>query len=476
MYKKLLAASIVLLSCVVSQAKLRLPQLISDGMVIQQNSDVRLWGWDEPNTKITVSPSWTSDKKECTSDKNGKWETVVRSPRASYTPLSITFEGKGEITVRGILSGEVWVCAGQSNMEMPIEGYNDCPVENYDNWVLDAANSSGIHSIKIPYNMRMTPQDDALPCYWKQCSMENVGKFSAIGYFFARLLNRTLHIPVGLIEAYRGGSRVESWLDRENLEKNTSETLDSAAFVKQFRNDYKRPMVWWNGVIHPILNYTIKGILFYQGCSNVGAPGNQYSDRLALLANQWRKGFRANDIPFYIVEIAPYYYHDVNGVDGALLREQQYRASQIIPNSRLVCTNDCVYPYEARQIHPCQKQKVGERLGMAALNGQYGIKQLICESPTFRSMRISHDSIYVQLDNLANGINRYDDIYGFEVAGSDKVFHQATAVYDKHKGLIITCGLVKAPVALRYCFRNFQLGNVANMAGLPLIPFRTDNW
>ena len=196
-----------------------------------------------------------------------------------------------------------------------------------------------------------------------------------------------------------------------------------------------------------------------------------------MLVKQWREEFGLGEIPFYFVQIAPYYYdNDVNAISGAKLREQQFKASQIIPNSAIVGTNDAVYPYETQQIHPCQKEKVGERLGFLALNKQYGMKQLIADAPTYKSMKISNDSVYVQLDNLADGISRYEDMQGFELAGEDKVFHKANAYYYWTQGIIITCPEVKKPVAVRYCFRNFQLGNVANQGGLPLFPFRTDNW
>ena len=277
--------------------------------------------------------------------------------------------------------------------------------------------------------------------------------------------------------ANKGGTRVESWLTRENLQRHTTETLDSLEMVKRFSWDYHRPLLWGNGTFNPILNYTVKGILYYQGCSNVGDPGNQYSERLALLASQWREQFGLGEIPFYFVQIAPYYYDDdVNGVSGALLREQQQRAASLIPNSALVCTNDLVYPWETQQIHPCQKQPVGERLAFIALNKSYGMHTIMCESPSFKELTISNDTCYVRLQNDYDGISRYEDIQGFEVAGADKVFHPAKAYYYWTKGIIITCDEVKKPVAVRYCFRNFQLGNVANQAGLPLFPFRTDNW
>lgn len=459
-----------------SDAKVKLHHLISDNMVVQQQTDVRLWGWDSPGKKVSVSVSWSDDTYTAKSDKNGRWMVKVKTPAASMTPLSITFDDGDKTTVSNVLSGEVWVCAGQSNMEMPVKGFGNCPVLNYNKEILDAVNHKGVRSVKIPSIMRTTPQEDA-DCAWRECNPNTVGDFSATGYFFARMVSDALGIPVGLIEANKGGTRVESWLTEENLKKYTDEPLDSAEIVKKFSWDYHRPLLWGNGTFNPILNYTVKGILFYQGCSNVGNPGNKYSDLLALLVKQWREQFGLGEIPFYFVQIAPYYYDDdINGLSGALLREQQFRASTIIPNSAIIGTNDLVYPYETQQIHPAQKQGVGERLAYLALNKQYGMKQIICDAPTYKSMTVSNDTVYVQLDNLAEGISRYEDIQGFELAGEDKVFHKADAYYYWTKGVIITSPEVKKPVAVRYCFRNFLLGNVANMGGLPLFPFRSDNW
>ena len=211
-------------------------------------------------------------------------------------------------------------------MEMPIKGFGNCPVLNYNQEVINAAGKCQVRSAKIPSIMRMKPQDDA-DTYWRECSPQTVGEFSATGYFFAKLVNRALDIPVGLIEANKGGSRVESWLTKENLERYTKEPTDTMGIVNFKKEwDYHRALVWGNGTFNPILNYTVKGILFYQGCSNVGDPGDQYAQRLKLLVEQWRSQFKLGDIPFYFVQIAPYASGDVNGTWNALLQEQQYKA------------------------------------------------------------------------------------------------------------------------------------------------------
>lgn len=252
----------------------------------------------------------------------------------------------------------------------------------------------------------------------------------------------------------------------------------------KFKWDFLYPLLWGNGTFHPILNYSVKGILFYQGCSNVGDPAGQYTQRLADLVAQWRRDFKQGELPFYFVQIAPYHNGDINGDAGPRLREQQLNAAKIIPNSGIVCTEDLVYPYEVEQIHPCQKQPVGERLALQALSKTYGVKGLFSESMTFKEMKIVGDTVKVHFDNTYGAYNRFEGIKGFEVAGEDKVFHPATAKHFWQEGgndgwnecIIVTSPEVKKPVALRYCFRNFQLGNMANAGGIPLFPFRTDNW
>jgi len=459
------------------QAKVKLPHILGDNMILQQNCEARLWGKAKAGNKVSVSVSWSDTEYTAKAGRDGSFMLKVQTPAAGYTPLQITFDDGdgGKVTLSNVLSGEVWVCAGQSNMEMPVKGFGNCPVENYNEEVVNASRYGGIHYVKIPSVMSTKPLDDA-QCEWKAVGPQTVGDASAAGYFFAQVVNRALDIPVGLIMANKGGSRVESWLTEENLRKHTDEPLDSTEMAEKYSWDFHRPLLWGNGTFNPILNYTVKGILYYQGCSNVGNPGNQYSERMKLLVDQWRGQFGLGEIPFYFVQIAPYYYDNTDGDWGPKLQEQQFRASKIIPNSGIVCTNDLVYPWETKQIHPTQKHKVGQRLAYLALNGTYGMKEIMCKSPSFKDMTVSNDTVYVRLQDDYGAISRYEDIQGFELAGEDRVFHKADAYYSRTKGLTVTCPEVSRPVAVRYCFRNFQTGNVANAAGLPLFPFRTDNW
>ncbi|MCR4765458.1 MAG: 9-O-acetylesterase [Bacteroidaceae bacterium] len=483
--KKLLGLlALAMIMAANAEAKVRLPHLLSDNMVLQQQTDARLWGWADAGKTVRVTVSWSNDTYSAKADAQGKWKLAVKTPKASFTPLSITFDDGEKTTLNNILSGEVWVCAGQSNMEMPVKGFDNCPVEGYNQAVADAINSSGIRHAKIPSKMSMTPWEDA-DTEWIDCNPQTVPDFSATGYFFARMVSRTLQIPVGLIEANKGGTRVESWLTADNLRKHTDESLDSLTNVKKYSWDFHRPLMWGNATFNPILNYTVKGILFYQGCSNVDDHRAQYAERLALLVKQWREQFALGEIPFYYVEIAPYFQDEqhggVDGVNGALLREQQYKALSLIPNSQMVCTNDAIYPAEVKNIHPAQKQKVGERLAFIALNETYQQTSFMHKSPSFKEMKVKGNEVELILKDTYRGLTPQADFEGFEIAGEDRVFHKVDSsrsawdwVSDMH--IYISSSEVEKPVAVRYCFRNFQLGNVKNQAGLPLIPFRTDNW
>ena len=452
--------------------------LVSDHMVLQQQATVRLWGTGDPGKTVRVTASWTQDAFRTQVGRDGRWEVMVPTPAATFEPQTLTFDDGEKVTVGDILIGEVWVAAGQSNMEMPVRGFDTCPVEGYLETLADAVDPPAVRYAKIPSVMSMTPLEDA-DCHWSVIDRQTVSWASATGYFFARMLSRQLGVPVGMIEANKGGTRVESWLSWENLAAHTDEPLEEKAIVEKYSQwDYHRPLVWGNGTFHSIQKYTVKGIIFYQGCSNVGNPQGQYTERLALLVRQWRDAFGLGEIPFHFVQICPWGGEMGETPDGdwvARFREEQQHAAEAIPNSAVICTDDCVYPHEVNQIHPSQKRKVGERLAMLTLNRTYGQDWFPAVSPTFKSMRIEGDKVFMTFDHMDGGTNRMWDIRGFEVAGEDRVFHPAVADHNRGQ-FFVSSPEVPHPVAVRYAYRNFAPGNYGNGLGLPLFPFRTDNW
>lgn len=235
MYKKIILLFSLAALVMAGRAAVRLPHVIGDGMIIQQNSDVHFWGWAKPGKVIKVKASWTRDKFSTTADQSGRWSIKVHSPKAGFTPLSITFNDGDRVTVNNILSGEVWLCGGQSNMEMPMEGWDNCPTKGYNDEMLAAGRHGGIHVCTIPRVWSDTIHTDA-DCSWKAVSAATLGEASATAYYFARTLYETLNIPVGIIVACRGGSSIEAWLTPENVKANTDLPLEIGAVKKRFGN------------------------------------------------------------------------------------------------------------------------------------------------------------------------------------------------------------------------------------------------
>lgn len=458
-------------------AKVRLSHLVGDNMVLQQQTEARLWGWDDAGRKIKVTTSWSKEVYTATAAEDGSFLVKVKTPKASFTPLSVTFDDGEKTTISNLLAGEVWLCGGQSNMEMPMSGFGNCPIDGYNEEMLAAGQYSNVRYCTLPMRRAFTPQEDT-ECEWRTVSSQTLGDLSATAWYFAKSLSRALDIPIGLVVAMKGGSKVEGWLNEANLKKYTSYPTDEAGIRKCNKNNWSWPMVWCYGTFHPVRHCTVNGIIWYQGCSNVGSNAKYYAERLGVMARQWREDLGLGDIPFYIVQIAPYKSDGGNGDGTSVPRfwEQQLLASRQIPNSGIVSTQDQVHPWEGRQIHPAKKDAVGQRLAYQALSKTYGHKEYLCESPKYKSMQISHDTCYVTLTDVYKGISSFDALTGFEVAGSDRVFHKAEAKAKGKDMVVVTCAEVKEPVAVRYNFHNWTFGNVRNSALLPLIAFRTDDW
>lgn len=451
-------------------AKIRLPEIIGNDMVLQQNAEVRLWGWAEPHAAVTVETSWGA-KSAVNSDADGRWSVAVRTPAGSYEPQRITFASGDRVTFDRVLIGEVWFAGGQSNMEMPLGGFWQCPVTDANEIIARAGAKSGkIHYVKVKRAKSFTPQEEAAG-RWTPCTTASAPKFTAAGYFFAEMLNDVLDVPVGIIDCSWGGSRVEGWMSRELLEKYPDVDLSEQA-IRQTEPEFLQPMVMYNGMLRPVAGYTVRGFLWYQGESNVSRYMD-YAARLADMVALWRGLWERDDLPFYYVEIAPFGYG--NG-KSPYLREAQCRAQELIPNSSMICTNDLVEPYEIRNIHPKNKRDVGYRLAFTALNKTYGKKNIACQSPQYESMEIRDGKVRITFKYMAQGFNRLTDIRGFEICGADKVFYPADAVVESQSSLIVSSEKVSDPVAVRYCFRDFQPGNLADTRGLPVVPFRTDDF
>ena len=474
--KKLLFTLFLLLGVLTLGAKVKLPALVGDNMLLQQQTDARLWGWAEPGATVRVTPSWDGQTVSCQADAQGRWLVSVKTPAASYTPYDITIDDGEPLTLKGVLVGEVWLASGQSNMQMPLKGFGGCCVKNGVDEVIRSADYPAIRFFTVPTEQAYEPQEDCKG-RWEVPSVHTAAEFSATAWFFATSLEKALRVPVGIIVSAYGGSKVESWLSREILEGYPDVDLSREA-IERCDPPYERPLLMYNAMIWPIRNYTFKGIIWYQGESNVGAH-QTYARRLATMVDLWRDNFGLGEIPFYFVEIAPYDYDSpVQDGKGAYLREAQFKAQALIPNSAMVSTNDAVETYERHNIHPRNKDVVGHRLSYLALNLTYGLKQINCFGPQYKSWQAKGNEAWVAFDNLQMGICRNYDLRGFEVAGEDRVFYPADKVWLhwQTNEMVISSEKVARPVAVRYGFGDFLPGTMIGGNELPTIPFRTDDW
>ncbi len=458
------------------EAKVTPGSLITDNMVLQQNGKARIYGTADPDKKVTVSPSWTSNSYQTKSDATGKWQIFIDTPAGSYTPYSIVISDGSPVTIENVLVGEVWLASGQSNMEMPLKGFPGCCTEGgYDEVATARERANKIRFYNVPLTQSYTPVE-TIDATWTVPGPDTAADYSALGWHYAKRLNDVLDVPIGIVRCAYGGARVESWTPREILETYQDVSLDPSDIDKM--THYVRPLLMYNAMFNPVKDYTYKGIIWYQGCSNVGEHKN-YATRLANMVEHWRKQIGEGDIPFYSVEIAPYEY-DSPEQDGKspLLREAQWKATEIIPNSGIICTNDLVKPYERHNIHPSDKATPGKRLAELALNKTYGNKVFPIECPKYKGHRFKDGAAWVAIESKSDGICRNYEIEGFEVAGPDRVFHPADSVWLNWQTneFVVSSKKVPDPVAVRYGWEDFLPGNVHAGNYLPLVPFRTDDW
>ncbi len=469
--------SLIMAAASLSAMAVELPEITSDNAVLQQKSDVKLWGWSKPGRTVTVTPSWSEGKSYIAKadKKTGCWEVNVATPGASFTPQSVSFDdGDKPARIDNVLIGEVWFCSGQSNMEMPLRGFWCQPVEGAAQAIAYSGKYPGVRMATVPKRASYTPQD-RVEGKWKTSSPSNAAEFSALAYFFATSLSDILDVPVGIISCAYGGSKVEGWMPKSKLDTYpgwdmAKEQADSTI------NEWERIGVMYNAMLRPVLGYTVKGFLWNQGESNVGRH-DEYPQHQKDMVEIWRQEWGLGELPFYFVELPGWKYGNGEETAAALFRECQHRAAEITPNSGIVCTTDLMYPYELEDIHARQKKPIGERLAFMAANRTYGIEGIPSSYPSFKSVDLQGDKAVVHFNNADAGLNPNMNLPGFEVAGEDRIFYPATATEDWNaRTVTVTSDKVSDIKAVRYCFHNFAIGQLKDMNGMPLIPFRTDKW
>ncbi|MDJ0367498.1 sialate O-acetylesterase [Hymenobacter sp. H14-R3] len=449
-----------------AQAKVRLPALIGPNMVLQQRSQAPLWGWARAGSTVTISASWDKKTYAAKADAQGKWRTKVTTPAAGG-PFALTFSDGEKLTIGNVLVGEVWICGGQSNMEMPMRGFNSQPILNGNELITSSTNPK-LRLFELARATSLTPQDDCKG-EWQLATPATVREFSAIAYQYGRYLQQQLGVPVGLIVSAVGGTRIESWMSTPSLKAFPEvKILPSLDTVKA---PHKEATTLFNGMIAPLLGYGSRGFIWYQGESNRHEPA-LYGRLFPVMVADWRRQWGAGELPFYYVQIAPYGSQD-KGRSGPLLREAQLNAMKVIPSSGMASTMDVGME---KYIHYLDKTAPAHRLAYWALANAYGIKGIGYGGPVFKAMKANGRQVTLTFDYAQFGLTSFGKpLTLFEIAGADKIFHPATAAIKGGK-IEVESEQVAAPVAVRYAFKEFVVGDLYNNDGLPASSFRTDDW
>ena len=439
---------------------LRLPAVISSNMVLHQKSSVKLWGWGDPGEKILIHRSWDDKTDSTIVHENTKWELTINTPAAGG-PFTITIKGHNTIVLENILIGEVWVCSGQSNMAYTYDW--GLPQMKED---LPAAFNPNIRFFNVPETASDAPQEDS-KAQWTICDSNTIKSFSAVGYYFGRKLHQDLNVPIGLISASWGGTPAETWTPAELVDNDP--VLKQAATKQTYSKGWPiKPGLAYNGMIAPLINYDIAGTIWYQGESNVGMA-NTYHQLFSTMIGAWRKNWN-KEFPFYYVQLAPYSYGD--NYFAALLREAQTKTLSL-PKTGMVVISDLA---DTLDLHPKNKKEVGIRLAKFALADTYGKNEPGAKSPLFTSMEIQKDKLVLSFEHAEGGFVTKGNIpLGWFVAGQDRKFYPAS-IQISNEQIIVSNKNVKEPVAVRYAFSNTAVGNMFTKHGLPLAPFRTDDW
>ncbi len=466
-------------------ADVKLPSVIGNSMVLQRQSPVPIWGWAEAGEEVTVE--FAGQTQKATPDAKGKWMVKLAAMEANATGQELVIRGKNTIKLSDILIGEVWLCSGQSNMEWSVAQSNN-PQEE-----ISAGNHPRIRHIKIPHVPAQTAQDNVNSAGWQLCTPQTVGGFTAVGYYFGRELMKELDVPVGLIGSNWGGTRIEPWtppVGFEQLPDLKERTTDMEPIAKRLaslptknkvvdKNDktkvtevinHQSPLALYNGMIHPLVPYGIRGAIWYQGESNNG-EGMLYFEKMKALIQGWRTVWNNPTMPFLFVQLAPYNYGEPRAGHLPEIWEAQ-TAALSIPNTGMAVTTDIG---NVKDIHPKNKQEVGRRLSLWALANTYGKKGLVISGPLYKSMKVEGNKVRLSFDYAEGGLKSLNDmpLSHFTIAGEDKQFVPAKAEIDGST-LVVSSDAVAAPKAVRFGWDQLAEPNFANNAGLPASPFRTD--
>jgi sialate O-acetylesterase len=455
----------------VARAEIKLPSIISDNMVLQAGATAPIWGWAKPGEQITVRLADQTAQAKAGDD--GRWQVELKDLKpGDAMEMTIEDAAGDKKTIKNILVGEVWICSGQSNMQMSVNDSNRAPEE------IAAADFPKIRFFFVQRVTAETPQN-ACAGQWIVCSPKTVAGRTAVGYFFGRELLKSLDAPVGLIDTNWGGTASEAWTSRKALESEPAAKpiLDrwDAMVAKDAgkRQDPNRPANLYNAMISPLLPYAVRGAIWYQGESNA-SRAHQYQTIFPLMIRDWREAWGNPDMPFGFVQLAPFRYEGSNPAFCAELWEAQLLTLKNVPNTGMAVTTDIG---DIKDIHPKNKQDVGKRLGLWARATVYGQKDLVYSGPIYKSMTVEGDKVRLAFDHVGGGLSTRDGKApgDFTIAGADQKFHPATAEIDGD-AIVVSSPEVKEPAAVRFGWYDTATPNLCNKEGLPASPFRTDTW
>lgn len=450
-------------------AKIKLPVLVGDNMVLQQKTKVEFWGEASSNKQVSLFIPWLKDKIKTRADDKGQWRVVIETPQAGG-PYDIRITDGDEVVIRNVYIGEVWICSGQSNMEMPVKGFFSQPVAESNQTISEADPSVPIHMFTVQRDASKVLKDDVKGA-WEINTGEAVSNFSAAAYFFGKQLYSVLRIPIGLISTSWGASNIESWMPTELLkEKFPTVSLNHLTNDVAVKVPQQAASLLHNGMLYPLRKYKCKGMIWYQGEANRFRPA-EYEKLFVSFIEYVRDMFEYKEMPFYYAQIAPFRYKDKDEpLSGALLREIQLNCEKKLTHVGMAVLTDVGDEFI---IHPAQKKVVGNRLAYWALKNEYNNKGVSAQSPRFLSQKVQGNKIVLSFEHADMGLTSFGKpLQCFEIAGEDQVFHKAKAVINGNK-VVVWSENVMEPVAVRYAFKNFVIGDLFGTNGLPVSSFRT---
>lgn len=466
--RRVASCAIALVGCVSALgsqtllADVRLPKIFGDQMVLQQGMQNTFWGTADAGEQVTVTVGET--KAVATAGADGRWMVKIAAPPVGG-PYIVNIAGKNSITLKDVLCGEVWICSGQSNMQWPVQRANDGPNE------INAANHPKLRLFQVDRRIANSPQTDC-DGEWLITSPQTIASFSAVGYFFGRELQKNLDVPVGLVQVAWGGTVAEAWMSREALagDEAFKPIVDRAAKFNARQPNQATNL--YHGMLAPVIPLAMRGVIWYQGESNV-SRAEQYAKLFPALIADWRRAWGQGDFPFLFVQLAPYRFGPKDPAECAELREAQLTTLSSVKNTGMVVTTDIG---NVKDIHPRNKQEVGRRLALWALGTTYG-KEVAYSGPIYDSFTIEDNKLRLKFKHTAGGLIAKDNgaLTQFTIAGEDQKFMPAVATIDGET-LIVSSDAVPKPVAVRFAWRDDAEPNLLNKASLPASPFRTDTW